>query len=177
MISVEERRQDKLSDAMKYIETEQGCIDMLMLSAGKRCEQDGRLTDGHDYEALLEVIDENVIGSIEVVQAALNLMRKGKGKRIALLTERASSINLNQEVQNYGYLMSLAALNMLEKLLFNELRPEGFTFRCYACGIGKGMSAATYLCSNLSYDKDDAYIHSDENRIVMRDEMLCELPW
>lgn len=177
VIEIEERRQDKLAEAMKRIEVEQGGIDMLVLSAGKHCAQDGKITDGHDYEALLEVIDENVIGTIEVVQAALELMRKGTGKRIAVLTERASSINLNKEVQDYGYLMSLAALNMLEHLLFNQLRPEGFTFRCYACGDGNGMPAEAYLRMKLCYDKDDAYIHSEENRIVMRDEMLCELPW
>lgn len=177
VIAVEERRQEKLAEAFACIEAEQGSIDMLVLSAGKHCEQDGKITEGHDYEALLEVIDENVVGTVEVVQAALPLLRKGTGKRIALLTEEASSINLNKEVTDYGYLMSLAALNMLEHLLFNELRPEGFTFRCYAVGEGKGMPAEAYLTMKLCYDKDDAYIHSEENRIVMRNEMLCELPW
>lgn len=181
VIEVEERRQEKLAQAMELIETEQGKIDMLVLSAGKHCAQDGRITDGHNYEELLEVIDENVVGNVEVVQSALDLMRKGSGKRIALLTDKASSINLSEDVQDYGYLMSLAALNMLEKLLFNQLRPEGFTFRCYAFDnkevAERGVPAEAYLSMNLCYDKDDAYIHSEENRIAMRDGMLCEIPW
>lgn len=176
-IEIEERRQDKLAEAMKQIENGQGCIDMLIISAGKHCQQDGKITEKHDYEALLTVLDENVIGNLEVVHAALGLMRKGSGKRIALLTERKSSINLNKNVDDYGYLMSLAALNMMEKVLFNTLRPEGFTFRCFACDNSGGISPDIYLRKNLCYDKDDAYIHSDENRIVMRDGMLCELPW
>lgn len=177
VIELEARRQDKLAEAMKRIEEERGSIDMLVLAAGTHCEQDGRIAAGHNYEALLEVVDENVIGAVEVVRAAIELMRKGTGKRIAVLTEKASSINLNKDVQDYGYNMSLAALNMLEHLLFNQLRPEGFTFRCYACGDGSGISAEDYLTMKLCYDKDDAYIHSEENRIVMRDAMLCELPW
>lgn len=177
LLGIEERRQDKLLEAFQRIENEQGSIDMLVLSAGKHCENDGNITDGHNYEALLAVIDENVIGTLEVALASLELMRKGSGKRIALLTEKQSSINLNKDRKDYGYFMSLAALNMLEKLLFNTLRPEGFTFRCYACGEKGGMPAVEYLQRNLCYDKDDAYIHSDENRIVMRDGMLCEIPW
>lgn len=177
ILEIEERRQDKLAEALGRIEDEQGSIDMLVLSAGKHCENDGKITDEHNYEALLEAIDENVIGTLEVALASLELMRKGSGKRIALLTEKRSSINLNKDREDYGYLMSLAALNMMEKLLFNTLRPENFTFRCYACGETDGMSAVEYLQGKLCYDKDDAYIHSDENRIVMRDGMLCEIPW
>ncbi len=177
VIEIEERRQDKLAEALKCIEAEQGSIDMLVLSAGRHCQTDGKITDGHDYVALLEVVDENVVGNVEVAQACLELMRKGNGKRIALLTDKASSINLNKDVKDFGYHMSVAALNMLEKLLFNQLRPEGFTFRCYAYGDGNGMPADAYLRMKFSYDESDAYIHSEENRLVMRDEMLCEIPW
>ena len=177
VLEIAQRRQEALADAMKCIETEAGGIVMLVLSAGRHCDVDGSITDGHHYEELLAVIDENVVGTLEVVKAALELMRRGKGKRIALLTETASSINLNQEERDYGYLMSLAALNMMEKVLFNTLRPEGFTFRCYAADGESGMPAWAYLSGKLCYDKDDAYIHSEENRIVMRNGMLCEIPW
>ncbi len=181
VIEVEERRQEKLAPAMARIEAEQGSIDMLVLSAGKHCAQDGRITQAHDYEALLAVMDENIIGTVEVVQAFLELLRKGKGKRIALLTDKAASISLNKGVEDYGYLMSLAALSMLEKLLFNQLRPEGFTFRCYAFEGEQrktsGVAAEDYLTMPLCYDAEDAFIHSEENRVVMRDRMLCEIPW
>ena len=177
VIEIEERRRERLADAMKQIETCQGSIDMLIVSAGKHCLQDGKITQKHNYEKLLAVIDENVIGNLEVVYAALELMRKGNGKRIAFLTERESSINLNKSVEDYGYMLSLAALNMMEKVLFNTFRAEGFTFRCFACSNLEGISPEIYFRKNLCYDKDDAYIHSDENRLVMRDGMLCELSW
>ena len=179
VLEIEERRQNELKNALECIEEAEGSIDILVLSAGKHCEQDGRITDGHDYEALLDTVDENINGAVQVVRATLGLLRKGTGKRIVLLTEEDSSINLNKQKQDYGYLMSLAALNMLQKQLFNELRPEGFTFRCYAFGSGekKGISPVDYIKMQLCYDKDDAYIHSEENRIVMRNGMLRELPW
>lgn len=177
VIEVAERGQEELTKAMKCIEEEQGSIDMLVLSIARHCSEDGRITDGHDYEELFQVLDENVIGTLETVKAALELMRKGTGKRLALLTEKNSSINLNKEMQDYGYWMSLSALNMMERILFNTLRTEGFTFRCYAAGEESGMSPEIYFQSNLSYDGNDASIHSDENRIVMRDGLLCEFPW
>ncbi len=176
-LEIKERRQEMLKEAMQCIGREQGKIDMLVLSAGRHCACDGKITERHDYEKLMDVLDENVIGTLEVVKSATDLLRVGGGKRIALLTERDSGINLTRRESDYGYFMSLAALNMMEKVLFNTFRPEGFTFRCYAAdGIG-GMSPESYLLSNLCDDPEDAYIHSDENRIVMRNRKLCELPW
>lgn len=119
-----------------------------------------------------------VVSAFSTVNAALPLLRAGKGKRIAVLTEEKSSINLHRGEDDYAYQMSLASLNMMERILFNALRPEGFTFRNYAeSEVLGGMDAELYFQSNLCYDANDAYIHSDENRLVMRNAQLCELPW
>ena len=67
---------------------------------------------------------------------------------------------------------------MMGKLYFNRLRPEGFTFRWYCAEEGSGgMSAGEYLLSGLCYDEKEPYIHSDENRLVMRDAYLREVAW
>lgn len=153
-------------------------LDLLVLSAGRHCEGDGPVTEPHDYKALLQVLNENVVCAFTVVNTVLPLLRAGEGKRIAVLTEKTSSMNLNQNTGDFGYQMSLASINMMERILFNTLRREGFTFRNYAVSdTSEGMSAAQYLRKNLCYDEKDAYIHSDENRLVMRDALLCELPW
>lgn len=39
------------------------------------------------------------------------------------------------------------------------------------------MSAGEYILSQLSYHPDEAYIHSEVNRLVIRDGWLREIPW
>ena len=177
VIEIPRRRQDAVAAALEQIDKEQGALDLLVLSAGAHCPADGDIFKSHDYQALLDVMDENVIGNLEVVKASLELLRKGEKKRVALLTEQAASINLNQGTDDFGHLMSLASLHMMEKVLFNTLRPEGFTFRCLAIDKECGMAPEIYLQMNLNDVAGDDYIHADENRLVMRDRMMCELPW
>lgn len=171
------RRQDAIGKALEQMAEEIKSVDMLVLSAGSHCPKDGDILEQHDYQTLLDIMDENVIGNLEVVKASLELLRRGEKKRVALLTEKAGSINLNQGTEDFGHLMSLASLHMMEKVLFNTLRPEGFTFRCIAIDRKGGMAPDIYLQMNLSDVAGDDYIHADENRLVMRDQMMCEVPW
>lgn len=39
------------------------------------------------------------------------------------------------------------------------------------------MCAAEYIVSGLCYDEKEPYIHSDENRLVLRDAYLREISW
>ena len=74
--------------------------------------------------------------------------------------------------------MAMAALNMMEKIAFNALRPEGFTFRNFVTdGPKTGMDAKTYIQRDLSNLPEDDYIHSDENRLVRRDSLFREKSW
>lgn len=67
---------------------------------------------------------------------------------------------------------------MMEKLYFNQLRPEGFTFRCFGSSEEEGgITAGEYIMNALCYDPKEPYIHSDENRLVMRDHHYREIPW
>ena len=66
----------------------------------------------------------------------------------------------------------MAALNMMEKIAFNALRPEGFTFRNFVTdGPKTGMDAKTYIQRDLSNLPEDDYIHSDE-KMCIRDRRI-----
>jgi hypothetical protein len=74
-----------------------------------------------------------------------------------------------------------AARNMQAVILKNRLQPEGYTFRIYCARKdgskeGIGNYAADYLISDRSLELGNS-IHSDEYRLVMRDEEGRELPW
>ena len=131
----------------------------------------------HDYDDILRVLDYNINGLRQVIENALPLLRQGEKKRIAVITESGSSISWTKETDDFAYHMSLAAIHMMEKLYFNRLRPEGFTFRCYTEEGSGGICGAEYIERGLCYDEKEPYIHSDENRLVMRDRYLHEIPW
>ena len=163
---------------LEKIEQEEGRIDILLLGVDEQIPQDGAIGEKHDCEMLLEVLSGQINGTQEAIEAALPLLRKGDLKRIGMITKKDSSISNCKDDSNFGRHMAWAGLNMVGKLYFNLLRPEGFTFRWYCAEENSGgMPAGEYLLSGLCYDAGEPYIHSDENRLVMRDAYLREIAW
>lgn len=170
--------EENLKNILGEIELNEGQLDILLLGANNQIAEDSPIGNTHNVDQLLSLLDEQIYDMETVIESALSLLQKSKLKRIGMITEASSSISYCRDNQNYGQHMVLAGLNMLGKIYFNRLRPEGFTFRWYCAdsGIG-GISAGEYLLTGLSYDPKEPYIHSDENRLVMRDRYLREIPW
>ena len=163
---------------LEEIEQKEGRIDILLLGAGGQIPSDGAIGEKHDCEMLLEEVSGQINRMQEAIEASLPLLRKGETKCIGMITGRASSISYCRDDRDYGRHMAWAGLNMAGKLYFNRLRPEGFRFRWYCAGEDPGgMTAGEYLLSKLCYDEKEPYIHSDENRLVMRDAFLREVAW
>ena len=158
-------------------------IDLLILCIPKGKErtdsqQTKTIREELDQELLLDELSEKVNSVLQTAREAIPYMRQGSLRRLALLTDGTSSIRESREETDYAFHMSQAAANMIMKILFNTYRPEGFTFRCYAEDDGiRGIGALEYLLTEQSYIESDDYIHSDENRLVLRDGYLRELSW
>ena len=151
-------------------------LDLLVLGVPP-CSSDGPVGTGHDLDAMLEELVWLGRGTENLVEACLPRLRRGM-KRIACITEPEGTHSLGCEAGNLLRHQMHAALHMLGRELFNKLRPEGFTFRWFCEGDTPGpMSAGEYLLAQLSYHPDEAAIHSDENRLVIRDGFLREIPW
>lgn len=166
------------SALLERIERTEGRIDILLFGAGGRIPADGAIGDGLDCEGLLEQISGQINRMQTAIEASLPLLRRGQTKCIGMITGRSSSISHCRDVRDYGRHMAWAGMNMVGKLYFNRLRPEGFRFRWYCAEEGSGgMTAGEYLLTRLCYDEKEPYIHSDENRLVMRDAYLREIPW
>lgn len=153
-----------------------GELDLLVcgLEGDPVPEADGA-PDEADPAALLAVYERYALGTVQTVHDFLPLLEKGGQKRIAFLTSRDGSNQLCRETDNSGKRMALSAVNMFASLLFNELRPKGYTVRMY-CADGDYRYAAEYFTRDRSYEPEDPK-HSDENRIVLRDAFACEMPW
>lgn len=155
------------------IKTKEDKLDMLVFAPEKTlC--DGDVFAGHDPDALCSQMEHNIRGFHEIVENAKDLLRQGE-KRICVLTWRSASVRRNAETEDFGWHMSLAAVNMMEKIWFNALRPEGFTFRCFAADGEAGLTPAQYFTMPLCYDPSEPYTHSDENRLAFRDPLFDEI--
>ena len=107
-------------------------IDLLINNAGILQEY-GELRTGLDSVAMHRTFDVNVLGVIRVVEAFLPFMDRGM-RRLVFLSTDNSSIAMLRIQGRFGYCMSKTALNMAVKIMFNHLRPEGYTFRLYHPG-------------------------------------------
>ena len=142
------KEEQDMETLLEKIGQEEGKIDLLVLGIDEQIPQDGAIGEKHDCERLLEILGQQINRAQEAIEVALPLLRKGDLKRIGMLTKKDSSIGRCREDSNYGRHMAWAGLNMLGKLYFNRLRPEGFTFRWYCTEEGRGgMSAGEYLLS------------------------------
>lgn len=165
-------------EMLAKIEAQEGGADLLLLGVNEQLPGDEAVGGERDYDKLLTSVGDQINLVQNTIDETLPLLRKGNLKRIAMITKRESSVSSCRDDSNYGRHMAWAGLNMVGKLYFNLLRPEGFTFRWY-CGEENagGMCAGEYLLSGLCYDPKEPYCHSDENRFVMRDSYLREIPW
>lgn len=130
-----------------------------------------------DADGFSSAFQVNSLGPLRMVESFLPLMQQGR-RRLCTFSSETGVIPLMQRVKDFPYCVSKAALNMEMHMLFQKLRPEGFTFRVFCpCGDGTGLQAGQYMQMDFCYDAREKYIHSEENRIVMRDGLLREISW
>ena len=111
-------------------------LDMLVNNAGviSASTFERPIHAGQDYAEMQRVYDVNALGPIRVVEAFLPLVERSASRRLCFVSSEAGSIERSERTAWYGYTMSKAALNMAVKIMFNDLRPRGFTFRLYHPG-------------------------------------------
>lgn len=167
-------------------------VDVVVNNAGVTTRHNGPIHEKQDYAEMHRLYDVNALGPLRVVEAFLPLVQASAIKRLCFVSSEAGSIGRARRSSWFGYCMSKAALNMGVKILFNDLRPHGFTFRVYHPGwVRSYMSgvknneadlepeqaaapALNYFLSGLSGEPQDA---PDEDRLVLRDYLGQEWPW
>ena len=110
-------------------------LDLLINNAGVLSPTMYRsIREPQDYAEMHRLYDVNALGPLRVVEAFLPLMDRGAMKRLCFVSSEAGSIARCSRTSWYSYCMSKTALNMAVRILFNHLRPEGYTFRLYHPG-------------------------------------------
>ncbi|MBN1934683.1 MAG: SDR family NAD(P)-dependent oxidoreductase [Anaerolineae bacterium] len=107
-------------------------IDLLINNAGIG-GGGGELGKGLDFAAMQWAFSVNALGGIRMVEAFLPLMAEGM-RRLCFVSSEAGCISLAHRQGGFGYGMSKSALNMAVRIMFNDLHPQGYTFRLYHPG-------------------------------------------
>lgn len=87
-----------------------------------------------DFEMLEKDFCINSMAGPVLTDRLLPLLEKGEDKRLFYTSSEISSLRLMTRVGGMRYAMTKTALNLGVRMLFNELRPKGYTFRLYQPG-------------------------------------------
>lgn len=99
-------------------------VDLLLNNAGVGGPPGQRL-GSLDYAAWARVLDANTLGPMRVIEAFLDHVAAGRGRRIVTITSLMGSIADNGSGGRYAYRSSKAAVNMVMKSLSIDLAPRG----------------------------------------------------
>ncbi|MFN8497264.1 MAG: SDR family NAD(P)-dependent oxidoreductase [Anaerolineae bacterium] len=186
LVPLDVRSTESARAAAGAVEAAAGRVDLLINNAGVNSPTSPRsIREGVDYAEMFRLYDVNAVGPLRMVEAFLPLMDRGDLKRLCFVSSEAGSIGAAQRTSWYGYTMSKAALNMETRLLFNLLRPEGYTFRVYHPGwIRSYISGVKGTEADLEPEEAavpalayflDAEV--DEDTLALRDWEGKEWPW
>jgi len=161
-------------------------LDVLISNAGVSTTTSTCTIREHpDYNEMHRLYDVNALGALRAVETFLPLMDRGRLKRLCFVSSEAGSIGRAERTSWFGYCMSKAALNMGVKILFNNLHPEGYTFRVYHPGWirsymgGKKNREATFEPEEAAAMAIRKFLDTrdDEEHIMMVDYDGKEWPW
>lgn len=123
-----------IEDAYKEVSARTEKIDILVNNAGISGSA-GDIMYLENVERGLRIFQTNCLGPLAMVNTFLPLMMKENAlRRICFVTSEAGSISVCHREDGFIYPMSKTGMNMAAKLLFEQLKGEGFTFRLYNPG-------------------------------------------
>ncbi len=171
-------------------------LDLLINNAGVYAREAGRrsIREEQDYAEAIRMLRVNAMGPLRVTEAFLPLLESSDLKRLCYISSEAGSVGRAERRAEFGYCASKTALNMGVRLMFNRLRPRGYTFRLYHPGwMRTYMSGSKNLEAELEPEeaarpalayflRDRAYDphlapRNDEDRLVLRDWRGVEWPF
>lgn len=161
-------------------------VEVLINNAGIYAPTARRpIREPQDYAEMHRLYDVNALGPLRVTEAFLPLMERSSLRRLCFISSEAGSITRSERKAEFGYCMSKAALNMAIKILFNDLSPQGYTFRAYHPGwirsymSGEKNMEATFEPEEAARKAIPLLLGQQENegQLILIDYEGNEWPW
>ena len=177
---------ESIQSAAQVVELHTDHIDMLINNAGVISSTILRsIREPQDYTEMHRLYDVNALGPLRMMESFLHLTDKSSIKRLCFVSSEAGSITEAYRTAWYTYCMSKSALNMGVKILFNDLQPEGYTFRVYDPGwirsymFGKKDMEATLEPEEAAAKAIPIFLsrREDEDRLRLEDYKGKEWAW
>lgn len=178
---------ESIRAAAERLEREAGRLDLLVSNAALMGGNASCAVGGGapvDTEALLLSFRTNSLAAPLLADRLLPLLEKGGMKRLFFVSSEISSVRLQRRTGDMRYAMSKTALNLGVRLLFNSLRPRGYTFRLYQPGWMKRVNPDGSRAAGALVDPDESAVEAlrliredriDEDRLVLTDYLGREL--
>lgn len=119
-----------------------------------------------------------------LAEVFLPLLDKGQMKRLFFVSSEISSVRLQRRDGDMRYAMSKTALNLGVRMIYNTLRPRGYTFRLYQPGWMRRVMPDGSRAQGALIDPDESAAEAlrqlfeermDEDRLVLVDYLGNEL--
>jgi NAD(P)-dependent dehydrogenase (short-subunit alcohol dehydrogenase family) len=177
---------ESAQSAARAVAQQAAGLDLLINNAGVISPaMQHTLREPQDYAEMHRLYDVNALGPLRTVEAFLPLMDWGELKRLCFVSSEAGCLTRSHRKAWFGYCMSKTALDMAVTILFNHLRPEGYTFRLYHPGwVRSYMSGKKNAEADLEPEEAAAAAlpiflgdRPEEDRLVKVDYQGNEWPW
>lgn len=173
--------------AKELIESVSGKLDMIVSNAALMGGNAHAEVGGEhpiDFPMLEKSFCINSLAAVMLTDIMLPLLEKSDYKRLFFTSSEISSVKLMHRTGDMRYAMSKTALNLGVRMLYNTLRPKGFTFRLYQPGWMKQVLPDGTRAEGAEIDPDESAAEAirlmledriDEDRFVLTDYLGHEL--
>ena len=170
-IPLDVSRMEEIDRARDEIARVSGKLDLLAGNAALMRGPGSSALGGEepiDYDSLEKYFMVNSMAGILLTDRMLPLLEKGEMKRLYFTSSEISSLRLMNRDANMRYAMTKTALNLGVRMLFNDLRPRGYTFRLFQPG---GM---TKVLPDGSYERTVNAVDPAESAANAVEQMLTD---
>jgi NAD(P)-dependent dehydrogenase (short-subunit alcohol dehydrogenase family) len=129
--------------AAQAIRDQISTLDILINNAGINPPANTQAFGQAHAETIMEIWRVNSLGPLLVAQSVADLLRAEDGAKVVNMSSGMGSIGQKSRGGQYGYSASKAALNMISKLMANDLHADGVISICLDPGWVKTRMGGT----------------------------------
>lgn len=134
--SLDVTKEESIQGLAEWLEQTHGRVDILVNNAGIQVDRDNTALQA-DIDKIKETMETNVYGPLRVCKALVPMIRKSNFGRIINVSSGMGALSVltrARVARTPGYCVSKAALNVVTKLLGNELLDTNVTVNSMAPG-------------------------------------------